>query len=60
MLKDIPFLKFAMLLIYNFEQNHHASPKFATCTKIEKKEMPTPQMGENIISEIKKEINSGT
>jgi hypothetical protein len=41
MLKDIPFLKFAMLLIYNLEQNHHAPPKLATCTKVEKKEIPT-------------------
>ncbi len=60
MLKDIPFLKFAMLLIYNLEQNHHAPPKLATCTKVEKKEIPTRKMGENIIDQNKKEINSGT
>jgi hypothetical protein len=60
MLKDMPFLTFAMLLIYNLEQNHHAPPKLATCTKVKKKEIPTPQMGENMISESTKEINSGT
>ncbi len=45
-----------MLLIYNLELNHHAPPKLATCTKVKKKEIPTPQMGENIISESTKEI----
>jgi hypothetical protein len=49
-----------MLLIYNLEHNHHALPKLATCTKVEKKEIPTPKMGENIISQNKKEINNGT
>jgi hypothetical protein len=59
-MKDIPFLKFAMLLIYNLEQNHHAPPTLATCIEVKKKEIPTPQMGDNIISESTKEINNGT
>jgi hypothetical protein len=38
-------LKFAMLLIYNLEQNHHAPPKLATCTKVKRRKFQHHKWG---------------